>query len=54
LTQARGEAAQEKQMFMSDYVTLERVVNSLRFIVFDRGSNTTGSLTMPLNAIAQP
>ena len=33
-------------------VMLEKDVNKLRFVVFDRGSNAVGSLTVPVGAAA--
>jgi VWFA-related protein len=35
-------------------LTLDKNVNRLRFIVFDRGSNTIGSLTIPVSAGVRP
>jgi VWFA-related protein len=50
--QERDRSFEEGIAFAQD-VTLEKGVNRLRFIVFDRDSNTIGSLTMPVNATAR-
>jgi len=51
--QERDRSFKEGIAFTRD-VTLEKGVNRFRLIVFDRGSNTVGSLTMPVNATARP
>lgn len=48
----RDRAYKEGIAFEQD-VTLEKDVNRLRFVVFDRGSNTLGSLTIPASGTAR-
>jgi len=51
--QERDRAFEEGLPFTQD-LTLENDVRRLRFIVFDRGSNTVGSLTIPLTSPPKP
>lgn len=51
--QERDRAFEEGLPFTQD-LTLEKDVRRLRFIVLDRGSNTVGSLTIPLTSPPKP
>jgi len=48
----RDQAYKEGIAFAQD-VSLEKDVNKLRLVVFDRGSNTVGSLTIPISGTAR-